>query len=385
MIRRFGLRVGTWMVAGALMAMLAAACGATSHVTTPRTGPGYRIFTMRLLRENHAPDRGVLTHSAISSLQVRQTTSFEVEITGVGKGPDVVTGGFVSVRSMCSGGLTCTPRSSSAPRAIPGPGRSATWRWEVAAISPGQAQILLLATSYSRRSKTALRETSVVIHLTVLSTPLYVLEHYFDSHDRVIGLLAAGLLVVAAAVGVALALLRKVGSAGAGAASARVGHSEADTEPLRTHLYRKLPIAFPAVRQTQAWRTLLWLLPIDVAAGGLAIWIVRSSISASIGVAVIVGAAVILALPLYFLPVIIAYLRPAPDRVSVAIVSIFLGWTYVGWVVALAMAVRDRQPAIVVMTERGHARARKHANTNPLLREGGPAVRGQDSPARTRA
>ena len=48
MIRRFGLRIGAWMVAGALMAMLAAACGATSHVTTPRTGPGYRIFTMRL-------------------------------------------------------------------------------------------------------------------------------------------------------------------------------------------------------------------------------------------------------------------------------------------------------------------------------------------------
>jgi hypothetical protein len=372
------------MVAGALMAMLAAACGATSQATMPRTGFGSGIFTMSLLRRNHALDRDAWTHSAISSLQVRQTASFEVELTGVGNGPDVVTGGFVSVQSMCSRGLTCTPRSSSTPRAVPGPGRSARWRWEVAAISPGQAQILLLITSYSRRSNIALRETSVV-HVTVLSTPLYVLEHYFDVHNVVIGLLAAGLLAVAAVLGVALALLRKVAGARAGATSARVGHSEADTEPLRTHLYRRLPIAFPVARLTQAWKTLLWLLPIDIAAGGLAIWIVRSSASVSIGVAVISAAAVVVALPVYFLPVIIAYLRPAPDRASVAIVGIFLGWTYVGWVVALAMAVRDRQPAIVVMTERGHAHARKHANSNPLLREGGSAVRGQDSPARTRA
>lgn len=225
----------------------------------------------------------------------------------------------------------------------------------------------------------------MVIHVTVLSTPLYVLEHYFDTHSRVIGLLAAGLLVVAAAAGVALALLRKVARAKAGAISARVDQPGADTEPLRTHLYRKLPIAFPVARQMRARKTLLWLLPIDVAAGGLASWIVRSSTSVSIGVAVIAAAAVVVALPLYFLPVIIAYLRPAPDRASVAIVGILLGWTYAGWVVALAMAVRDRQPAIVVMTERANAHAREPADSNPLFREGGPAVRGQDSPARTRA
>ncbi|MBY4575974.1 hypothetical protein ACN94_20730 [Gordonia paraffinivorans] len=44
---------------------------------------------------------------------------------------------------------------------------------------------------------------------------------------------------------------------------------------------------------------------------------------------------------LYLLPSIIAQLRKVPNKGSTIVINVFLGWTIVGWVVALAMAVRD--------------------------------------------
>lgn len=41
---------------------------------------------------------------------------------------------------------------------------------------------------------------------------------------------------------------------------------------------------------------------------------------------------------LYFLPWIVAHRRGNLNKGAVAVVDIFLGWTFVGWVVALAMA-----------------------------------------------
>lgn len=43
---------------------------------------------------------------------------------------------------------------------------------------------------------------------------------------------------------------------------------------------------------------------------------------------------------LYVLPLIIAGARNAPDVGSVAVVNLLLGWTVIGWVVALALAFR---------------------------------------------
>ena len=47
----------------------------------------------------------------------------------------------------------------------------------------------------------------------------------------------------------------------------------------------------------------------------------------------------------YFIPTIVAWTRHVPHRGSVTIVNVFLGWTIVGWVVALAMACRSRRSA----------------------------------------
>ena len=57
---------------------------------------------------------------------------------------------------------------------------------------------------------------------------------------------------------------------------------------------------------------------------------------------VIVGVGGFLA---YFIPTIVAWVRHVPNKGSVTVVNVFLGWTVIGWIVALAMAVRSRPPA----------------------------------------
>ena len=42
----------------------------------------------------------------------------------------------------------------------------------------------------------------------------------------------------------------------------------------------------------------------------------------------------------YFIPTIIAVERNVVNKWSVAVINGFLGWTLLGWVVALAMALR---------------------------------------------
>jgi hypothetical protein len=55
-----------------------------------------------------------------------------------------------------------------------------------------------------------------------------------------------------------------------------------------------------------------------------------------------VGVIVVLALGCYFLPTIVATARKVPNVGSVFVINLFLGWTLIGWVVALAMAARSR-------------------------------------------
>ena len=44
----------------------------------------------------------------------------------------------------------------------------------------------------------------------------------------------------------------------------------------------------------------------------------------------------------YWFPTIIALVRSVPNKGSVIVINLFLGWTIIGWVVALAMAARSR-------------------------------------------
>jgi Superinfection immunity protein len=43
----------------------------------------------------------------------------------------------------------------------------------------------------------------------------------------------------------------------------------------------------------------------------------------------------------YWIPTVIAFARHVPNEGSVAVINGFLGWTFIGWVVAMAMACRS--------------------------------------------
>jgi hypothetical protein len=53
------------------------------------------------------------------------------------------------------------------------------------------------------------------------------------------------------------------------------------------------------------------------------------------------GGALIVLLGLYFVPSIVGAVRKVPNIGSVVVLNFFLGWTIIGWVVALAMAARS--------------------------------------------
>lgn len=58
---------------------------------------------------------------------------------------------------------------------------------------------------------------------------------------------------------------------------------------------------------------------------------------------VIHSSAFLIVLVLYFLPSTVAIARKVTHQGSVVVINLFLGWTFIGWVIALAMACRTRR------------------------------------------
>jgi hypothetical protein len=50
---------------------------------------------------------------------------------------------------------------------------------------------------------------------------------------------------------------------------------------------------------------------------------------------------------LYFLPAIIALARSKRDAVSILVLNLFLGWTMIGWVIALVWALKEDLPIAI--------------------------------------
>jgi Superinfection immunity protein len=50
---------------------------------------------------------------------------------------------------------------------------------------------------------------------------------------------------------------------------------------------------------------------------------------------------------MYFLPSIIAFARGKRDTTAILLLNFFLGWTMIGWVVALVWAVKADVPMVV--------------------------------------
>jgi hypothetical protein len=86
------------------------------------------------------------------------------------------------------------------------------------------------------------------------------------------------------------------------------------------------------------WRAGLAKVPGPVWAG--------AAIGAALAIAPLrpLGVTALLAL-LYMLPAFVAFERHVPSKGSVVVVNVLLGWTLIGWIVALAMAMRDPRPA----------------------------------------
>lgn len=57
---------------------------------------------------------------------------------------------------------------------------------------------------------------------------------------------------------------------------------------------------------------------------------------------------------LYWLPTMIAVLRRTPSALGVAAINFFLGWTVIGWIVAmiLALAAYPAQERVVIIEGR---------------------------------
>jgi cytochrome c biogenesis protein CcdA len=62
---------------------------------------------------------------------------------------------------------------------------------------------------------------------------------------------------------------------------------------------------------------------------------------------------IVIGIGAYFVPGIVASVRHVPNTVSVWIINFFLGWTLVGWVVALAMAARSQPQSQQVIVQQG--------------------------------
>jgi hypothetical protein len=54
---------------------------------------------------------------------------------------------------------------------------------------------------------------------------------------------------------------------------------------------------------------------------------------------------------LYFLPTIVALAKSKHNTTSIALLNFFLGWTFVGWVIAMVSAVSSDPPSRVVVQQ----------------------------------
>ena len=50
---------------------------------------------------------------------------------------------------------------------------------------------------------------------------------------------------------------------------------------------------------------------------------------------------------LYFLPTIIAAIKSKRDTVAILLLNLFLGWSVIGWIVALVWAAKNDAPVAV--------------------------------------
>jgi RNA polymerase subunit RPABC4/transcription elongation factor Spt4 len=81
---------------------------------------------------------------------------------------------------------------------------------------------------------------------------------------------------------------------------------------------------------------------------------------AGAGVAIVF---VLIGIGIYFIPTIVASTRKVTNVGSVFVINLFLGWTLVGWAVALAMAVKTNMTQVHVVTSSVEPSPRQSTST----------------------
>ena len=70
-------------------------------------------------------------------------------------------------------------------------------------------------------------------------------------------------------------------------------------------------------------------------------------------VAAVGGGLAVLALPflvIYLIPAIIGFIRKKDNKMAILLLNLFLGWSLIGWVVALVWAVsKDKAPQTIII------------------------------------
>jgi hypothetical protein len=56
---------------------------------------------------------------------------------------------------------------------------------------------------------------------------------------------------------------------------------------------------------------------------------------------------------MYWLPTLIAIVRQTPSALGVAMLNFFLGWTVIGWIMALVLALASHAGPHVIVIENG--------------------------------
>jgi hypothetical protein len=49
---------------------------------------------------------------------------------------------------------------------------------------------------------------------------------------------------------------------------------------------------------------------------------------------------------MYFVPSIVALAKSKPNTLTIFLINFFLGWSFIGWIVALVMALRNEVPPV---------------------------------------
>mgnify|MGYP003612294219 FL=1 len=73
---------------------------------------------------------------------------------------------------------------------------------------------------------------------------------------------------------------------------------------------------------------------------------------------------IIISLISYFLPTVIAMLRGKSNTFAILLLNLFLGWTFIGWIVALVWSVTsDNKPQTIVVNKNSSSEPRNEFKT----------------------